>query len=79
MGASASTSSGILFRRPISVKELQVRETKDRVIALDGHQEVAAHKKKTQGDPPAVAALPIAAPQTPVGEAGGGGQAPSPG
>jgi len=28
-------------------KELQVRETKDRVIALDGRQEVANHEKKT--------------------------------
>ena len=46
-------------------KELQVRETKDRVIVLDGHQEVVVHKKKMPGDPPAVPLRPIAAPRRP--------------
>jgi len=39
------------FKYPVPAayigKELQVRETKDRVIALDGRQEVASHEKKT--------------------------------
>ncbi len=33
-------------------KELIVRETKDRVIVLDGHREVANHKKRLPGDTP---------------------------
>ena len=32
-------------------KEVVVRETKDRVIVLDGHKEVADHKKKLEGSP----------------------------
>jgi len=43
------------FKYPVPAaylgRELQVRETKDRVIALDGHKEVAAHEKKTEGSP----------------------------
>jgi transposase len=43
-------------------KELQVRETKDRVIVLDGHREVVVHNKKVPGSPqaplPQLAAAP---------------------
>jgi len=43
------------FKYPVPAaylgRELQVRETGDRVIALDGHKEVAAHEKKTEGSP----------------------------
>ena len=51
------------FKYPVPAqyigKQLVVRETKDRIIALDGHREVANHKKKLPGDPPA-APLPQA-------------------
>lgn len=55
------------FKYPVPAayigKELQVRETKDRVIVLDGHQEVAAHQKKMPGDPPSASPRPAAAPR----------------
>ena len=55
------------FKYPVPAayigKELQVRETKDRVIVLDGHEEVAVHKKKMPGDPPAAPSRPDAAPR----------------
>lgn len=41
------------FKYPVPAayieKEVQVRETKDRVIVLDGHKEVASHEKKLPG------------------------------
>ena len=46
-------------------KELQVRETKDQVIALDGRQEVAVHKKKMPGDQQTPPPHPVAAPRRP--------------
>jgi len=43
------------FKYPVPAaylgRELQIRETKDSVIALDGHKEVATHEKKTEGSP----------------------------
>lgn len=55
------------FRYPVPAayigKELQVRETKDRVVVLDGHQEVAAHQKKLQGDLQEKLPRPEAAPR----------------
>ncbi len=49
------------FKYPVPAaylgKELQIRETKDRIIALDGHKEVATHEKKTESSPHT--ALPI--------------------
>jgi transposase len=55
------------FKYPVPAvyigKELQVRETKDRVIVLDGHQEVAVHAKKTPGSPPSEWPRPAAAPK----------------
>ncbi len=54
------------FKYPVPAayisKELQVRETKDRVIVMDGHQEVAVHDKKMPGSPQAPP-RPAAAPR----------------
>jgi len=44
-------------------KELQVRETKDRVIALDGRQEVANHEKKTPWSSQTALPRPASAPR----------------
>jgi len=44
-------------------KEVQVRETKDQVIVLDGHKEIVAHKKKVAGSPEAAAAVPAGVPR----------------
>jgi len=41
-------------------KDILVRETKDRVILLDGHQELAAHPKKIEGSPQAAIPHPAA-------------------
>lgn len=55
------------FKYPVPAayigKELQVRETKDRVIALDGRQEVANHEKKTPWSPQAALPRPAGAPR----------------
>lgn len=44
-------------------KELQVRETKDRVIVLDGRQEVAVHGKKVKGQAQPALPRPAGAPR----------------
>lgn len=44
-------------------KELLLRETKDRVIVLDSHQEVAAHAKRVKGQSQPPGPSPAAAPQ----------------
>lgn len=44
-------------------KEVQVRETKDRVIVLDGQQEVTAQDKKAPGSPQPALPLTTAAPR----------------
>jgi hypothetical protein len=55
------------FKYPVPAayigKELQVRETKDRVIALDGRQEVANHEKKTPWSPRTPLPRPVGAPR----------------
>jgi len=55
------------FRYPVPSayigKELQVRETKDQVIVLDGHKEVAVHDKKMPGSPQAPLPRPASAPR----------------
>lgn len=45
---------GMKYRVPAAYisKEVMLRETKDRVIVLDGHKEIANHAKKTEGSPP---------------------------
>lgn len=52
------------FKYPVPAeyieKELVVRETKDRIIILDGRAEVANHKKKLPGDAPAAPPSPQA-------------------
>jgi transposase len=42
------------YRAPAAylLKEVMLRETKDRVIVLDGHKEIANHAKKIEGAPP---------------------------
>ena len=44
-------------------KELQVRETKDRVIVLDGRKEVVSHEKKAPGQTQPALPRPAGAPQ----------------
>jgi transposase len=55
------------FKYPVAAayigKELQARETKERVIVLDGHQEVAVHEKKTEGSPQAALPRPATSPR----------------
>lgn len=55
------------FKYPVPAayigKELQVRETKDRVVALDGRQEVANHEKKTPWSSQTALPRPAAAPR----------------
>jgi transposase len=55
------------FKYPVPAayigKELQVRETKDRVIALDGRQEVANHEKKTPWSSQTARPSPVGAPR----------------
>lgn len=55
------------FKYPVPAayigKELQVRETKNRVIALDGRQEVANHEKKTPWSSQTALPRPAGAPR----------------
>jgi len=55
------------FKYPVPAayigKEVQVRETKDRVIVLDGHREVTTQDKKTPGSPQPALPRPTAAPR----------------
>lgn len=55
------------FKYPVPAgcieKELQVRETKDRVIVLDGRKEVASHEKKMPGQTQPALPRPAGAPQ----------------
>jgi len=55
------------FKYPVPAayieKEVQVRETKDRVIVLDGHKEVASHEKKLPGSVQPPLPRPAAAPR----------------
>lgn len=44
-------------------KELLLRETKDRVIVLDGHQELATHEKKVKGQAQPPLPRPASAPR----------------
>ncbi len=44
-------------------QEVQVRETKDQMIVLDGHKEIVAHKKKVAGSPEAATVVPAGAPR----------------
>jgi len=55
------------FKYPVPAdyigKELWLRETKDRVIVLDGHLEVAAHVKRVEGQAQPASPRPAAAPR----------------
>ena len=55
------------FKYPVPAayleKEVQVRETKDRVIVLDGHEEVASHEKKLPGSAQPALPRPASAPR----------------